>query len=82
VTTTARLDRLILILALAILLLIGLGRIARGRFRPGAWGSSNDPSECRDVTVGRRMWDRIDVLPEQLLTEVVRATLLAVGNWG
>jgi hypothetical protein len=82
VTTTARLDRLILILALALILLTGLGRVARGRFRPGAWCSSNDPGECSDVTVGRRMWDRIDIPPEQLLDEVVRATLLSVGKWG
>lgn len=82
VTTTARLDRLILILALALILLTGLGLVARGRFRPGAWGSSNDPTECSDVTVGRRMWDRIDVPPERLIAEVVRATLASVGNWG
>jgi len=82
VTTTGRLDRLILILALAILLLIGLGRVARGRFRPGQWCSSNDPRECSDVTVGRRMWDRIEVPPEQLLKEVVRATLASVQKWG
>jgi hypothetical protein len=82
VRTTARLDRLILILALAILLLVGLGLVARGRFRPGAWGSSNDPGECSDLTVGRRMWELIDVPPEQLLTEVVRATLASVQNWG
>lgn len=82
VTTTARLDRLILILALALILLIGLGRLARGRFRPGVWCSSNDAGECSDVTVGRRMWDRIDEPPELLIAEVVRATLLSVGNWG
>jgi hypothetical protein len=82
VATTARPDRLILILALALILLIGLGRLARGRFRPGAWCSSNDPHECSDVTVGRRMWDRIDIPPERLLDEVVRATLLSVGKWG
>ena len=82
VTTPARLDRLILILALAILLLTGLGLVARGRFRPGAWGSSNDPRECSDVTVGRRMWDRIAEPPERLLDAVLRATLLCVGNWG
>lgn len=82
VTTTARLDRLILILALAILLLAGLGLVARGRFRPGAWCSSNRPGECSDVTVGRRMWDRIAVPPEQLLDEVVRATLASVPKWG
>lgn len=82
VTTTARLDRLILILALAIILLTGLGLVARGRYRPGEWCSSNNPGECSDVTVGRRMWARIEVPPERLLDEVVRATLLSVGNWG
>jgi hypothetical protein len=82
VTTTARLDRLILILALAVILLTGLGLVARGRFRPGEWESSNDPRECSDVTVGRRMWDRIAAPPERLLDEVVRATLRSVGNWG
>lgn len=82
VETTDRLDRLILILALALILLIGLGLVARGRFRPGAWCSSNDPGECSDVTVGRRMWERIDEPPERLIDEVVRATLLSVQNWG
>jgi hypothetical protein len=82
VETAGRLDRLILIVALALILLSGLDRVARGRFRPSAWCSSNDPRECSDVTVGRRMWERIDAPPERLLDEVVRATLLSVGNWG
>ena len=81
-TTTARLDRLILVLALAIILLVGVGLVARGRFRPGAWCSSNDPDECGDVTIGRRVWDRIDAPPERLLDEVVRATLASVQKWG
>lgn len=82
VTRVARLDRLILILALAIILLIGLGLVARTRYRPGEWCSSNAAKECSDVTVGRRMWNRIDVPPERLLDEVVRATMAYVGNWG
>ena len=82
VTTPARLDRLILILALALILLIGLGLVARRRFRPGAWCSSNSACECSDTTVGRRMWHLINEPPELLLTEIVRATLLSVGNWG
>ena len=84
VTTTARLDRLILnlALALAIILLIGLGRVARERFRPGVWCSSNNQNECSDVTVGRRMWDQIDEPPERLITEVVPDTSVSVGNWG
>lgn len=82
VETAGRLDRLILIVALALILLSGLGRVARGRFRPNAWCSSNDPCECSDVTVGRRMWDRIDEPPELLIEEIVRATIDVVGNWG
>lgn len=82
VATAGRLDRLILIVALALILLSGLGRVARVRFRPGAWCSSNDPCECSDVTVGRRMWDRIDEPPELLVNEIVQATLQVIGNWG
>ena len=44
--------------------------------------SSNDPCECSDTTVGRRMWHLTNEPPELLITEVVRATLLSVGNWG
>jgi hypothetical protein len=82
VETAGRLDRLILIVALTLILLSGLGRVARGRFRPSAWCSSNDPCECSDVTVGRRMWERINEPPELLIDEIVRATIDVVGNWG
>lgn len=82
VSQVTRLDRLILIVALALILLIGLGLLARSRYRPGEWGSSNKAGECSDLTVGRRMWNRINVPPEELLDEVVRATLASVTNWG
>jgi Transposase DDE domain len=82
VTTTARLDRLILILTLALLLLTGLGLVARRQFAPRDWCSSNDPKECSDVTVGRRMWDRLDEPPETLIDHVVRASFTWSGNWG
>jgi hypothetical protein len=82
VETAGRLDRLILIAALALTLSSGPGRVARGDFRPSAWCSGNDPRECSHVTVGRRMWDRIDQPPERLIDEIVRATLDVVGNWG
>jgi hypothetical protein len=77
-----RLDRLILILALALLLLTGVGRLARLRYRPGAWCSSNDPGQCSDVTVGQLMLGRMSVTPEQAFAEVVRATFLSIPNWG
>ena len=78
----ARLDRLILVLTLALILLVGLGRVARRRYRAGEWCSSNRPAECSDFTIGRRMWGRIAHPPERLMAEVVRATKLSVGNWG
>ncbi len=82
VTTTARLDRLILFLALALILLTGLGLVARRRFAPRDWCSSNDPRECSGVTVGRRMWDRIDEPPELLIDHVIRALYTWAGKWG
>lgn len=82
VTTTARLDRRILILALALILLTGLGLVARRRFAPRDWCSSNDPAECSDVTVGRRMWERIDVPTGDLIQAVIAATRTYAGNWG
>jgi hypothetical protein len=82
VQAPARLDRLILILALALILLVGLGRVARRRYRPGEWCSSNRAAECSDFTVGRRMWARLAHPPERLFAEVIRATKLSVGNWG
>jgi hypothetical protein len=82
VTTAARLDRLILILALALIRLTCLGLVARRRFAPRDWRSSNDPGECSDVTAGRRMWPRIDEPPETLIDHVVRASFTWPGNWG
>jgi Transposase DDE domain len=82
VTQARRIDRLILILALAIWLLTGLGRAARRQFRPGAWCSSNNPGQCSDVTVGRLMWDQLAEPPENLFAEVVRATFESLPNWG
>jgi hypothetical protein len=77
-----RLDRLILILALALILLTGVGRLARGQYRPGQWCSSNDPGQCSDFTVGRLMLGQMQVSPEQAFAEVVRATFLSIPKWG
>jgi DDE family transposase len=81
-TQARRIDRLILILALALWLITGLGRVARRRFRPGTWCSSNDPNQCSDVTVGRLMWDQLAQPPESLFAEVVRATFDSLPKWG
>lgn len=47
-----RLDRLLLMLALAHWLRVGLGRVARQRDRPSRWCRSNRAKECRVFTIG------------------------------
>ena len=54
-----RIDPLPLILALAYLSLVGWGRLARWRYRPGLWCSTNRPKECSDFTIGRVMLTRL-----------------------
>jgi hypothetical protein len=46
-------DRLLLILALAYLLLVAIRLVGRREFRPGTWCSSNDPRQCSVFTIGR-----------------------------
>lgn len=77
-----RFDRLLLILVLAYLLLSGLGRIARRRFRPGAWCSTNRDNECSDFTIGRRMLDRIQVPATLALAALVNHLLQSAPDWG
>jgi hypothetical protein len=81
-TKADRLDRLLLILALAYILLTGLGAIARTRYRPGMWCSSNDETQCSVYTIGRVMLDRMDVSPEAAWRAVVDATVAVVPKWG
>lgn len=82
VKKAGRLDRLILILALALILLVGLGRLARQRYRPGQWCSSNDAQQCSDFTVGRIMLGQMHIPPEQAFEAVRKASLISVPNWG
>lgn len=77
-----RFDRLLLILVLVYLLLTGLGRVARERFRPGAWCSSNRAHECSDFTIGRRMLDKLQVPPLLALAALVEHLFQSAPNWG
>jgi hypothetical protein len=83
ITRADRIDRLLLILALAYLLLVGIGLIARRRFRPGTWCSSNNPRQCSVFTIGRIMVvERFQVSPALALHAVVAATAAIAPNWG
>ncbi len=52
-TRADRLDRLILILALAYLLLCGIGLLALKQCRPGDWCSNSHPGTCSVFQIGR-----------------------------
>jgi len=82
VTKAERFDRLLLVLALAYWLLVGLGLLARQPLSPAHWGSSNDPGECSAFTVGRAMLDRLGVAPASAFAAVAAATSRVAANWG
>jgi hypothetical protein len=73
-------DRLLLILALAYLLLVGLGLHARRLYCPSNWCSNTRNSECSAFPIGRRMLDRIQVAIPQVLAELRQASKLPLPN--
>ena len=81
ITRPERIDRLLLILAIAYLLLCGIGLIALHTKRPGDWSSSTR-NECSVFTIGRIMLRRLRVAVSQALAAVIAATEEAVPKWG
>jgi hypothetical protein len=81
-TKADRFDRLLLVLALAYWLLVGLGLLARQQLGPAHWCSSNDPQECSAFTVGRVILERLDVSPAAAFAAVAAATSEVATNWG
>ena len=77
-----RLDRLLLIVALAYLLLVGLGLRARQGHRPGFWCSSNEEGQCSVFTIGRAVLDRLRVTATAAILAVSQAIAEAAPNWG
>lgn len=83
VTTPERLDRLLLIAALAYWLLCGLGLHCRAHYRPGAWCSNNHDQSCSAFAIGKAMLEKVLILPETALAALIASTLAAVpGKWG
>jgi Transposase DDE domain len=77
-----RFDRFLLILALAYLLLAGLGLQAKLDFEPSAWCTNTRNSECSVLTIGKAMIDRCNYEPDELLRRVRYATEDAASKWG
>lgn len=82
VKTAARLDRLLLVLAIAYLLLCGIGLLAQTRFEPGAWCSNSKSGTCSVFLIGRLMIDQLKCSPPQAFAAFLTATEQAVPKWG
>jgi hypothetical protein len=81
-TRPDRLERLLLVLVLAYLLLVGLGLHARAHYPSGRWCASNRPNECSAFTVGRLMFEDLCLQIQTLLHAVCRAIENAGQKWG
>jgi hypothetical protein len=86
VTQARRFDRLVLILVFVYWLLVGLGLVARQRYRPGRWSSTNSKRhgerQCSAFTIGRLLVGRIRVQTQRAIAAIVRASAEAAPNWG
>jgi hypothetical protein len=81
ITRADRLDRLLLILAIAYLLLCGVGLIAEQTHAPGAWSASSK-NDCSVFTIGRVMLERLTCSAPQAFHALLAATEEAVPKWG
>jgi hypothetical protein len=82
ITRPDRIDRLLLILALAYLLLCGVGLRAQAKYRPSAWCSSNKPRVCSVFFIGRVMLTRFELTPKEAFDAVRLGSLEATPKWG
>lgn len=82
ITKPDRLDRLLLIMAIAYLLLCGVGLIAKTQFTAKAWCSTNRDKECSIYTIGLIMLDKIDTSPPEALAAVLQLSEYISPNWG
>lgn len=80
VKSPRRLERLLLILALAYWLLTAIGRHASKCYRPGCWCSTNRLGQCSFFTIGRIMFEKMP-LRLQTIMPALRKELLC-QNWG
>jgi hypothetical protein len=82
ITKPERLDRLILILALAYLLLVALGLWCRQHKPARLWASNNRREELSAYAIGRVMLDRLGIKIATLLTLLLRSLQTTKGKWG
>ncbi len=81
ITRPERLDRLLLILAIAYLLLCGLGLIARATWKPSAWSSSSKDTSSL-FQIGLLLIHKLEASPHHAFAAVCRLSETVAGKWG
>jgi hypothetical protein len=81
VKSAKRFERLLLILAWAYVILVGLGLWAKAKYPARRWCSNNRKDECSAYTVGRTMLDRLKISPNTAFNALV-AAIACITNWG
>jgi hypothetical protein len=80
--TARALDHLLLILAIAYLILCGLGLLALRLREPREWCGNNRPGECGVFTIARRMLNQLQVTVEQIFDEIGTSSQMLSPGWG
>jgi hypothetical protein len=79
--TPERLDRLLLVLAIAYLLLCGIGLIAQRTHRPSAWCSSSK-ERCSVFQIGLQTCPMLNASPPQAFAAILAISSDVAGKWG
>ena len=82
ITQPVRIDRLLLVLAIAYLLLCGVGLMAKVQFKPSAWCSTNRQEECSIYAIGLIMLQKMNVTARQAFAAVQGLSESVSPNWG
>jgi hypothetical protein len=83
ITQPQRLDRLLLVMAIAYLLLCGIGLLAKQEHEPADWCSTNRQIECSIYTIGLIMLNCLKARPPAAVAAVYELSLkVGEGNWG
>jgi len=80
--TAQRLDRFLLILAIAYLLLCGLGLLAKQQYSPGTWCSNSKTVTCSLFAIGLYMIHKLKCSACLAFHAFLNVTTAAVPNWG
>ncbi len=82
IKSAQRLDRLLLILALAYLLLCGMGLLAKQSRKPGDWCSNSKTGTCSIFVIGQQMLGKLKCSTAQAFAAFLQASQEVVPNWG